>query len=67
MSNPYYETFFLTLSKGALAGLEKALRQAAEEEWDDSVQQELTVHANEIRARIQHIDAGDLQAPGSFA
>lgn len=65
--NEYYETFFMTLSKGALQGLETALRQAAENEWDDKVQQALTVHANEIRARIQHIDAGDLQAPGSFA
>lgn len=66
-SNAYYETFFVTLSRQALACTEAGLRHTVENEWDDKVAQELEVLANQIRARIQHIDAGDLQAPGSFA
>lgn len=65
--NHYYETFFVTLSRNALAEVETGLRNVVLESWDDAVRQEVEVLANKIRARIQHIDAGDLQAPGSFA
>lgn len=57
-----YETWAITLTPKALERLEPAIRQAAEEEWEDEqVQTELMNHANDIHSRLQRIARGDVQ------
>jgi hypothetical protein len=57
-----HETFEISLRPLTLERLEPLILKAAEAEWeDDAVQRELFDLANEIRARLQHIAAGDVQ------
>lgn len=58
----YVETWTISLRPVALARLEPVLLKLAEDEWEDeSVQSELYDLANDVRARLQRIQKGDLQ------
>ena len=60
-----YETFHIHVRAKTLAALERGYRdlaQALEDEFaDDDVIHEVRELENEVRARLQHIAAGDLQ------
>jgi hypothetical protein len=57
-----YETLTVSLRPLTLERLEPAIRQLADEEWEDNqVQTELVNLANELRSRLQRIAIGEVQ------
>jgi hypothetical protein len=57
----YYENFDISVTPKVLEVLEPLYRAAAEDEFDEQVARELTELANECRARLQQIAAGNRQ------